>query len=49
MRLTLGIGAKVVGVAVSEDARDDLTSAGADVIVADCGGDVVRAIATLAG
>ena len=43
------IGAKVVGVAVSPQARADLEGAGADVIVDDCGDAVVHAIVGLAG
>ena len=42
------IGAKVIGVAVSKAARDELTAAGADLIVDDCGHDVVRAIVAVA-
>jgi phosphoglycolate phosphatase len=38
------IGAKVVGVAVSKAAREELAQAGADAIVDDCGADMVRAI-----
>jgi phosphoglycolate phosphatase-like HAD superfamily hydrolase len=38
------IGAKVVGVAASESALDELRRAGADAIVADCGLELVEAL-----
>jgi phosphoglycolate phosphatase-like HAD superfamily hydrolase len=41
------IGASVVGVAATEDARLELEQAGADAIVDDCGLDVVDAIAAV--
>jgi phosphoglycolate phosphatase-like HAD superfamily hydrolase len=42
------VGAKVVGVAISAAARDELQAAGADAVVEACGDELVAAVADLA-
>ena len=44
VRAARAVGARVVGVAVSEGARAELLAAGADAIVRTCGDELVNAV-----